>query len=104
MDAVGDVDDREAALLLGDRGVELDVVQQVTELLDHVGVGRRVVGVLGLERVDQLERLLDEVRRERPVGLLAIPRALLAERAGQFVEPHVVIADRAGRGAGRTRT
>ena len=29
------------------------------------------------------------------MGLLLIPRALLAERAGQFVEPHVVVADRA---------
>ena len=29
------------------------------------------------------------------MGLLSIPRALLAQRAGQLVEPHVVVADRA---------
>ena len=58
------------------------------------GVGGGVVGVERLERVDQLERLLDQVRRERLVGLLPVPRALLAQRAGQLVEPHVVVADR----------
>ena len=95
VDPVGDVDDREPSLLLGDRGVELDVVEQVAELLDDVLVGRRVARVLVLKRVDELERLLHEVRDERLVGLLSIPRALLAQRAGQFVEPHVVVADRA---------
>ena len=44
VDAVDDVDDREAAVLLGDGGMELDVVEEVAELLDDVRVGRRVVG------------------------------------------------------------
>ena len=44
VDPRGDVGDREAALLLGDRRVELDLVQQVAELLDQVrrrSTGRR---------------------------------------------------------------
>ena len=94
VDAGGDVGDREAPLLLGDRGVELDLVQQVAELLDQRLVGGRVVGVERLEGVDQLECLLDEVRHERIVGLLAVPRALLAQRAGELVEAHVAGADR----------
>ena len=57
------------------------------------GVGTGVVGVERLERVDQLERLLDQIRRERPVGLLAVPRALFAQGAGELVEAHVAGAD-----------
>ncbi len=38
VDAVGDVGDREPSLLLGDRGVELDLVEQVAEFLDQIGV------------------------------------------------------------------
>ena len=91
--AVGDVGDREPPGLLGDRGVELDLVQHVAELLDQRLVGRRIVGVEGAERVDELERLLDEVRHERGVGLLAVPRALLAQRAGELVEADVAGAD-----------
>ena len=89
----GDVGDREPPGLLGDRGVELDLVEHVAELLDQRLVGRRVVGVERLERVDQLERLLDEVRDQRGVGLLAVPRALLAQRAGELVEADVPGAD-----------
>ena len=58
VDAVDDVGDREPALLLGDRGVELDLVQQVAELLDQLVVGRRVVGIERLQRVDDLVGLL----------------------------------------------
>ena len=60
--ATSDVGHREPALLLGDRGVELDLVQQVAELLDQRLVGGRVVGVEGLDRVDHLVGLLDQVR------------------------------------------
>ena len=65
VDAGGDVGDREPPGLLGDRGVELDLVQHVAELLDQRLLGGRVVGVERLQRVDQLERLLDEVRHKR---------------------------------------
>ena len=94
VDAGGDVGDREPPGLLGERGVELDLVQQVAELLDQRLVGGGVVGVERLQRVDDLERLLDEVRHQRGVGLLAIPRALLAQRAGELVEADVPGADR----------
>ena len=98
--AACDVGDREAALLLGDRGVELDLVEQVAELFDDVLVGGRVVGVERLERVDHLVGLLDQVRHERAVGLLDVPRALLAQRAGELVEAHVLGADRRGQATG----
>ena len=64
VDALGDVGDREPSGLLGDRGVELDLVEHVAELLDQGVLGRRVVGVERLEGVDELERLLDEVRHQ----------------------------------------
>ena len=94
--AVDDVDDGEATSLFGDGGVELDVVEEVAELLDDMGVGRRVVGVERLQGVDELERLLDEVRRQRLVGLLPIPRATLPQRAGELVEADVVVGDGVG--------
>ena len=94
VDARRHVGDGEATLLLGDRGVELDLVQQVAELLDQRLVRRLVVGIERLDGVDQLERLLDEVRHERGVRLLTVPRALLAQRAGELVEPHVSRPDR----------
>ena len=79
-----DVGDREPALLLGDRGVELDLVEQVAELLDQRLVGGRIVGVEASERVDHLVGLLEQVRHQRLVGLLDVPRALLAQRAGSW--------------------
>ena len=95
--AVDDVDDREAAGLLGDGGVELDVVQEVAELLDDVGVRRRVGGIERFQSVDELERLFDEVWRQRLVRLLAVPRAPLPQRAGELVEADVVVADGVGK-------
>ena len=86
--ALDDVGHREPALLLGDRGVELDLVEQVAELLDQCLVGGRVVGVECLQRVDHLVGLLEQVLHQRLVRLLLVPRALLAQRAGQLVEPH----------------
>ena len=58
-------------------------------------VGRRIVGVERLQRVDDLVGLLDQVRDQRLVGLLDVPRALLAQRARQLVEPHVARRRRA---------
>ena len=52
VDAVGDVGDGEPTLLLGDRRVELDLVQQVAEFLDQVGIGIGAVnGRVGIGRV-----------------------------------------------------
>jgi hypothetical protein len=73
VDARGHVGDREAPLLLGDRGVELDLVEQVAELLDEVLVGGRVVGIERLDGVDDLVGLLEQVGDEALMGLLDVP-------------------------------
>ena len=86
----------ETALLLRDGGVELDLVQQVAEFLDEVLVGVGVVGVERLQRVHHLVGLLQQVAHERLVGLLLVPRALLAQRAGELVEANQLGADRCG--------
>ena len=86
VDPGGDIGDREPPLLFGDRGMELDLVQQIAEFLDHVHVGARIVGVERLDRIDHLVGLLDQVRHQRLVGLLDVPRALLAQRARQLME------------------
>ena len=91
---LGDVGDREAPFLLGDGGVELDLVQHVAELLDERRLRCRVVRIECADRVDELEGLLDEVRHQGVVGLLDVPRAALAQRAGQFVEAEVAGGDR----------
>ncbi len=77
-DAGGDVVDGEAAgLLRGDPGVEVDLEQQVAELLAQVGVLRWVLEPL--DGLDRLVGLLEEVPRQRTVGLLPVPGALAAE-------------------------
>ena len=70
-DAAGHVVDREPVGLGlgGDAGVEVDLQQQVAELLAQMHV---VAGVDGLEG---LVALLEQVLRQRAVGLLAVPRA-----------------------------
>ena len=88
-DAGGDVGDRETSLLLGDRGVELDLVEQIAELLDQVLVGVGPFGVEALDRVDDLIGLLDQERYEAAVGLFDVPRAPFAQRAHQLVETQV---------------
>ena len=84
---VDDVDHREPAILLGDRGVELDLIQEIAEFLDQGIVGRGFVRVERLERIDDLVCLLEQVLDQRLVSLLLIPRALLAQRSGELVEP-----------------
>ena len=56
--------------LLGDRRVEVDLQQQVAELLTQV------LGVAGVDRLEGLVRLLEQVARQRAVCLLCLPRAL----------------------------
>src|SRR5437016_877553 len=46
-----------------------DLQQQISQL------GAKLLGIATLDRLDDLVSLLDDVRRERPVRLLAIPRA-----------------------------
>ena len=98
VDALCDIGDREAALLFGDHGMELDLVQEVAEFLDQVVVGRRVVGAFGigecLECVDDLVGLFQQVRDQRLVGLFDVPRTLLAQGPSQLVEADVPVADR----------
>ncbi len=69
--------DHGLGVLLGDARVEHHLQQQVAELLAQRGVVR------GLDRLDRLVRLLDEVLDERVVGLLGVPRA--AARGAQPV-------------------
>ena len=60
----------------GDVGVEEHLVEHVAELLDHL------LAVAGLDGVDELPALLDEVLHEALVRLLGVPRAA-AGRAQQ---------------------
>ena len=65
-----------APRLLGDHRVEVDLQQQVAELLAQV-----LASVAGVDRLEGLVGLLEQVARQRPVGLLALPRALGAQPA-----------------------
>ena len=60
----------------GDVGVEQHLVEHVAELLDHLGA------VAGLDGVDELPALFDEVLHEALVGLVGVPGAS-ARRAQQ---------------------
>ena len=51
-------------------------------------------GSSAAQRVDDLVGLLQQVAHERLVVLLAVPRALLAQRAGELVEADELGADR----------
>ena len=74
-DVAGDVVDVErlVGVLSGDPRVEHHLEQQVTELL------AQVVAVAGLDRLDRLVGLLDEVAHQRLVRLLAVPGALATQ-------------------------
>jgi len=83
----GDILDREvlAGGVRGEVGVEEDLVEHVAELLEHG------VAVAGLDGVDELVALLDEVAHEALVGLVGVPgasarRAQLGENHDEFVE------------------
>ena len=66
--------------------MELDLIQQVAEFLDERVVGRGVVFVQVLECVDRLIGLLEQVFDEALMRLFLVPRALLAERAGELMQ------------------
>ena len=77
-------------------GLEPDLVQQVAELLAQVpiqildatafAVAVAVGGGHGVEGLERLVGLLQEVATKAGVGLLAVPRALPAQGPHQLVE------------------
>ena len=78
------------AALLQQQRQEVDLEQHVAELVQQLGV------VAALGGVGELIRLFDRVRNDRPLVLLAVPRALASQPLGDLVQP----CDR-GRGVGR---
>ena len=69
------------AALLQQQREEVDLEQHVAELVEQLGVVARLGGV------GQLVGLLDRVRDDRALVLLAVPGALAAQPPGDLVEP-----------------
>ena len=80
MHVVGDLGQRARAALLEQQREEVDLEEHVAELVEQLGV----VAVLG--RLRELVGLADRVRDDRALVLLAVPRALAPQLAGQLVE------------------
>ena len=70
-----------SAALLHQQGEEVHLEEHVAQLVEQLGV------VAALRRVCQLVGLLDGVRDDRALVLLAIPRTLAAQPPGELVEP-----------------
>jgi hypothetical protein len=77
---LGDLRQRARAALLEQQRQEVDLEEDVAELVEQLGVVARV------GRGGQLVGLLDRVRDDRPLVLLAVPGALLAQAAGERVK------------------
>src|SRR4051812_8661274 len=77
---LGDVGHVARAALLEQQRQEVHLEEHVAELVEQLGV------VAGVRGVGELVGLLDGVRDDRALVLLAIPRALAAQAAGQLVE------------------
>jgi hypothetical protein len=77
---LGDLAERPRAAFLEQQREEVDLEEHVAELVEQLGVVARVRGG------GQLIRLLDRVRDDRALVLLAVPRAVLAQAAGERVE------------------
>jgi hypothetical protein len=100
--AIGDVGQAAGLALLEQEREEVDLEEDVTELVDQLRVVARVRGVR------ELVGLLDRVRHDRALVLLAVPRALAPQPAGDLVErerasevrPGSAAANPAGRGTG----
>ena len=75
--------------LLEEQSQEVDLKQDVAELVEELGV------VVPLSRVGELVCLLDRVRDDRALILLAVPGAFLAQPSSDRVQP----GDRLGAGA-----
>ena len=77
---LGDLGERAGAALLEQQREEVDLEEHVAELVEQLGV------VAGVRGVRELVGLLDRVRHDRALVLLAVPRALRAQAAGERVE------------------
>ena len=92
---LGDVGQRARAALLEQQREEVDLEEDVAELVEQLGVVTRVGGR------GELVGLLDRVRDDRALVLLAVPGALAPQPPGQLVEAperlDVVIGSRAQR-------
>ena len=73
---LGDLGQRPAAALLEQQRQEVDLEEDVAELVEQLGV------VAGVRRGGELVGLLDRVRDDRALVLLAVPRALDAAGGG----------------------
>ena len=69
------------AALLEQQREEVDLEEDVAELVEELGV------VAGVRGVGELVGLLDRVRDDRALVLLAVPGALAAQAARQLVQP-----------------
>ncbi len=67
--------------LLQQQREEVDLEEHVAELVEQLGV------VAGMGGVGELVGLLDRVRHDRALVLLAVPRALAPQAARDLVEP-----------------
>ncbi|MDX6492133.1 MAG: hypothetical protein QOH02_68 [Gaiellaceae bacterium] len=77
---LGDLGQRAGAPLLEQEREEVDLEEHVAQLVEQLGVVARLGGV------GQLVGLLDGVRDDRALVLVAVPRALAAQAPGQLVE------------------
>ncbi len=78
---IGHLGERPLAALLHEQGEEVDLEEHVPELVEQLDV------IAGVRRVGQLVRLLDRVRHDRALVLLAIPGTLPPQQAGDLVQP-----------------
>ena len=80
VDVLGDLREVPGPALLEQQREEVDLEEHVAELVEELGV------VAGVGRVGQLVGLLDRVRDDRALVLLAVPGALPAQPPRQRVE------------------
>ena len=78
--ALGHLGEASRAALLEQERQEVDLEQHVAQLVDELGV------VTAFRGVGQLVGLLDRVRDDRALVLLAVPRALAAQPPRDLVE------------------
>ena len=78
----------ESALLFGNRGVELNLVQQVAKFFNQCIVGGWVVGIEIVNSVNHFVCLFKQVLNKRLMRLLDVPWALLAQCACKLMQFH----------------
>src|SRR3954453_9937453 len=79
-DVLGDLGEVAGAALLEQQREEVDLEEDVAELVEELAV------VAALGGVGELVGLLERVRHDRALVLLAVPRALAAQAGGGVVE------------------